>query len=169
MFCWYLSRSHMQPSKTSKTFVLQCISMFLPFTEKCCLMLFLIFFRYQFVHWCSMSFCIDFDSLLGPFGIKFFICWWSFFWWNFESICYRFCTKLAPKRSEWYRLFSVIFRILFPHTCTFYLRQTYKCQKPRFPTFFKQLKECIHACTFYHSKTYKCAVTVFIILKKKII
>ncbi len=46
------------------------------------------------------------------------------------------------------------FRIFFPHTCTFYFRKTYKCQKPRFPTFFKKLKECIHTCTFYLRNTY---------------
>ena len=59
------------------------------------------------------------------------------------------------------------FRLFFDHTCTFYLRNTCKCQKTVFPTFFKILKEFIHTCTFYPRNTNKCAMTVFIILKKK--
>ena len=79
-----------------------------------------------------------------------------------------FATKTAPKSRGCYPLFYILFRDLFPHTSTFYRRKTYKCQKPCFPTFFKQIKECIHTCTFYARKTYKCAVTVFTMLKKKI-
>ena len=61
-----------------------------------------------------------------------------------------------------------IFHFFFDHTCTFYLRNTYKCQKQFFQSFFKKLKEFIHTCTFYLRNTYKCAMTVFTILKKKL-
>jgi hypothetical protein len=53
------------------------------------------------------------------------------------------------------------------HTCTFYQRNTYKCQKILFQ-FFSKIKEFIHTCTFYLRNTYKCAMTVFKILKKKL-
>ena len=49
-------------------------------------------------------------------------------------------------------LFFDTFRIPFSHTSTFYICKTYKCPKPRFPIFFKKLKECIHTCAFYHFK-----------------
>ena len=61
----------------------------------------------------------------------------------------------------------ILFGITFRHTCTFYLRNTYKCQQTVFSTFFKKLKEFIHTCTFYLRNTYKCAMTVFTILNEK--
>ena len=36
---------------------------------------------------------------------------------------------------------TLLFRIIFPHTCTFYIRNTYKFQKQFFPTSFKQIKD----------------------------
>ena len=72
---------------------------------------------------------------------------------------------MAPKDKWFVSPCSVIFGILFPQTCTFCKRKSYKCKKPRFPTFFQKLKNGLHTCTFYHGKTYKCAVTVFTILK----
>ena len=67
----------------------QWISMILPFRETWFLMIFLILF--------VTSFGIDFWWLLAsilapfwnPFGIKFHVLGWSFFWWICESICYR--------------------------------------------------------------------------------
>ena len=75
---------------------------------------------------------------------------------------------MAPKDLGLVPSFSFLFRDLFRNTSTFYVNKTYKYQKPRFPTFFKKLKECIHTCTFYVRKTDKCAVTVFTILNKKL-
>ena len=77
---------------------------------------------------------------------------------------------MVPKSRRCISPLSLIFRDLFPHTSTFYHGKTYKCQKPRFPTFFKKIEECIHTCTFYNCKTDKCAVTIFTIfsLKKKV-
>ena len=64
MFFWYLYRSHMQPSKSSKTivfpinfndFTLQRNMLFDDVPD---------LFRYQFWHWFLMRFGIDFGSLL---------------------------------------------------------------------------------------------------------
>ena len=90
-------------------------------------------FRYQFLHWLSMSLGIDFGSLLWPFSYQIIYCFVIVCWWFVESMFYRLCTKLAPKRSGRYRRCSVLVRILLPHTCTFYLRKTYKCPKSCFP------------------------------------
>ena len=167
MFFWYLYRSHMQPSKPSKTFVfpmnfndftLQRNMIFDDFPD---------LFRYQFWHWFLMSFGIDFGSILGPLCqqipcfleiVLLMICWIFFI---------RSLTKMVTKDIWFVSPFSVLFRILFLHTCNFYQRKTNKCQKPCFPIFFKTIKDGLHTCTFYQSKTYKCGVTVFTILKDK--
>ena len=62
---------------------------------------------------------------------------------------------------------AILFRFFFDHTCTFYVRNTYKCKKTVFPTFLNKLKEFTHTCTFYLRNTYKSAMTGFLILKKK--
>ena len=74
----------------------------------------------------------------------------------------------GPGEPMWIHPFCKLFNDLFAHTSSFYPRKTCKCQKLRFPAFFKKLKECIHTCTFYLSKTCKCAMTVFTLLKKKL-
>ena len=129
--------------------------------------------KYDF-WWCSWSFsthvvALIFDEFWHRFRLHFgnllasiFIFWGDRFNWLFII----FFIKMAPKSRECITPFSVLFRDLFPHTSTFYNGKTYKCQKPCFPTFFKQLKECIRTCTFNPGKTYKCAVTVFTIIKK---
>ena len=73
-------------------------------------------------------------------------------------------TKISPRLNGAASLFAPE----IDHTCTFYLRNTYKCQKQFFQLFFQKLKEFIHTCIFYLRNTYKCAMTVFTILKKKI-
>ena len=90
MFFWYLYRSHMQPSKSSKTivfpmnfndFTLQRNMIFDDFPD---------LFRYQFWHWFLMRFGIDFGSILGAFcnyfscffDIVFCIDFWLTFWWK---------------------------------------------------------------------------------------
>ena len=73
---------------------------------------------------------------------------------------------MVPKCDQDLVRGSLSFCLFFDHTCTFYLGNTYKCQKTVFPTFFNKLKEFIHTCTFYLGNTYKCAMTVFTILMK---
>ena len=75
-------------------------------------------------------------------------------------------SKLLVKDVAFVSPFSVLFCDLCPHSCTFYVSKTHKCQKPLFHFFVKNQKECIHTCTFYVSKTHKCAVTIFIISTK---
>ena len=79
MFFWYLYRSHMQPSKSSKTivfpmkfndFTLQRNMIFDDFPD---------LFRYQFWHWFLMRFGIDFGSILGAFSNYFHVFSTSFF------------------------------------------------------------------------------------------
>ena len=117
---------------------------------------FLDLFRYQFWHWFLMSFGIDFGSILEAFCNYFYVfsvsffasIFWSTFWWKIDQ---KWLRGNLPGVS--------LFRLFFDHTCTFYLRNTYKCQKTVFPTFLNKLKEFIHTCTFYLRNTYKCAIT----------
>ena len=163
MFFWYLYRSHMQLSKSSKTIVFPMN--FNDFTLQRNMIFddFLDLFRYQFWHWFLMRFGIDFGSILGI--LKLFLCFFDIgfcidFWINFLMENW---SKMYPNQYGECILFGITFR----HTCTFYLRNTYKCQKTVFPTFWNKLKEFIHTCTFYLRNTYKCVMTVFTILKKK--
>ena len=113
----------------------QWISMILHLREKLFLMIFLIFF--------VTSFGIDFwwvlVSILAPFwdpcGINFYVFWWAFFGWIVESMFDRFVIKMGSTNWFVYGDGTLFFRSLFPHTCTFYQRKTYKCQKPCFATF----------------------------------
>ena len=75
--------------------------------------------------------------------------------------------KTTPTLREHGPPFSKLFRHLFPHTCTYYIGKTYKCQKQPFPTFCKKEKEVLRSCIFYFGKTDKCAVTVFTVLTNK--
>ena len=115
----------------------QWISMILPSRETWVLMIFMIFFVTSFcidLWWVVASFWVPFWV---PFGIKFTVLWWSFFLWFFELICYRLCTKLAPKSR---RMVPSIFGFCswpVPAQLHLYCSKTYKCQKPRFPTFLK--------------------------------
>ena len=105
-------------------------------------------------------FRLHFGSLLQLFSCFFDIVFCIDFWINF------LVETWSKMYSNQYRE-CILFGITFRHTCTFYPRNTYKCQKTVFPTFFKQLKEFIDTCTFYPRNTYKCAMTVFTILTKK--
>ena len=118
-------------------------------------------FRCKFWHLFLISCGINVGSILGPlwhqipcFGVSVFLM-------NFRC---NFWCKSDPT-MVWRNICeSTPFAIFLwpgPHTCTNYSRKTYKCQKLRFPIFFKKVKEVIHTCTFYSRKTYKCAVTVF--------
>ena len=64
---WYLYRSHMQPSKSSKTIVFPMN--FNDFTLQRNMIFddFLDLFRYQFWHWFLMRFGIDFGIILAAF------------------------------------------------------------------------------------------------------
>ena len=89
-------------------------------------------FDYQFWYWFWMSFGINFGSNLGflwhqvscLFGDRF-----------FDEFLHRFLIQIRP--NNWFFLDdrTLYFRILFPHTCTFYHCKTYECQKPAFPLF----------------------------------
>ena len=58
---------------------------------------------------------------------------------------------------------STLLDVCFPHTCTFYVSKTYKCQKRGVTNSYNKKEKLIHSCTFYVGKTYKCAVIVFTI------
>ena len=119
-----------------KHMCLQWISMLLQFRETWFVMIFLIFFVTSF----GIIFLWVLGSILAPFwlpfGIKFHVFGWSFWGWIFVSICYWFLIKEFSKSKRTVSSASLPFRILFPHTCTFYWRKTYKCQKPLFPICF---------------------------------
>ena len=133
MSFWYLSRSHMQPSKPSKTIVSPMN--FNDFTMQRNVIFddFPALFLNQFWHWFSMSLGIDSGSLLGPLWHQI-PCFWMIVFWLILSPCFLDCwsRKGSKKRGCMIR-FSVRFRIILPHTCTFYKRKTYKWQKPYFP------------------------------------
>ena len=95
-------------------------------------------------------------SILAPFWIP--LASNSTFWDDFscDDFLIVFSIDFAPnclrKVGGWYRLFSILFRDLFPHSCYFYWSKTNKYQKPCFSNYFKKLKECIHTCIFYLDK-----------------
>ena len=160
MCFWYLSRSHMHPSKASKKRVFTMN--FNDFT----IMRNMIFddFLFYFVTSFGIAFWWLLVSILAPFWdpfcIKFHVFGCSFFfWWICESICYWSLIDFWSKTVSTSRRGITFVSVPFPHTCTFYWRKTYKCQKPFF-NFFKQIKEFIHTCTFYPRITYKCAMIV---------
>ena len=93
------------------------------------------------------------------------------FWMPFWMPFFDSPLKMAPKKVWQVMWVATLFSVLFPNTCTFYVRKTYKCQKLLFPIrfFFKRkLKEFTNICTFYQRKTYKCAMTFFTTLEKKL-
>ena len=168
--CWCFFdtfyRSHMQPSKTSKTlgftlnfndFTIQRNMIFDDFPD---------LFRYQFWHWFLMTFGIDFGSILGPLWhqipcflvIVFLMVFWIGFW-------PKWFQKIYGASLPFRLCFASFFRTLVPFTS---VRPTSARNQNYLSFFFKYLKEYIHTCTFYKSKTYKCAATVFTILKKKL-
>ena len=163
-FCWYLSRSHMQPSKPSKTFVFTMNFNVFTIQRNMIVDDFPDLFRYQFWHWFLMTFGIDFGSILGPLWHQIpcflVIVFLMNCWIDLLSIVDQKCVR----KSICVRRCTLLFRIIFPNTCTFHLRKTYKCQKLCFPNFLKQKN--INTCTFYKRETYKCGMTVFTLLKK---
>ena len=82
---WYLSRSHMQPSKPSKTIVFTMKFNDFTILRNMFLDDFPSLFRDKFLHWFLMSCCIYFGSLLVPFWYQcscFRDIYFSMFFWN---------------------------------------------------------------------------------------
>ena len=103
--------------------------------------------------WFSWSFSLQVSALIfGEFGYQFqlhfgsllvlisCVCFAIVFLWIFDYILNGNLTTMYPKDNGPVPPFCSLFRDLFPHTSTFYLSKTYKCQKPRFPIYFYILK-----------------------------
>ena len=102
--------------------------------------------------WVSWSFSLPLFALISDefwyrFWLSFwiplasnsmFFCW-SFFWWIVESIFNWFLIRIGSKSKMTSSEASVSFRILFLHTCTFYVRKTYKCAMTVFTILEKQI------------------------------
>ena len=166
MFFWYRYRSHMQPSKSSKTNVFQMNFNDFTFKRNMICDDFLDLFRYQFWHCFLMRFGIDFGSILRAFcnyfhfDVGFCIDFWLTFWLKIIEKWHQTTLPHPPPFRYIFRLFSITL-VSFTHVIPTSARNSFAI------FFFKKIKEFIHTCTFYPRNTYKCAMTVFTILKKK--
>ena len=132
-----------------KPLFFQWISMISLFREIWFLMISLIFF--------DTSSGIDFWSVLASISASFWEPVTIIFMFFRHLFLHRFFidflvgngTKMCPRLN----LAASPFGIFFDHTCTFYRRNTYKCQKQFFKRFSKKLKEFVLCIWFVQAAT----------------